>query len=153
MKFESNSPEQTGKLGIAIGKSLVKGMVVCLDGEMGGGKTALSQGILRGLGVEGYITSPTYNIVNEYEKDGIMFYHFDVYRLESVEELYDIGFEEYLEDSIVIIEWAEKFRDHINGNILDIFIEKTGEINGRIIILRGDQEILRKIKEDSQQGE
>ncbi|SHE66810.1 tRNA (adenosine(37)-N6)-threonylcarbamoyltransferase complex ATPase subunit type 1 TsaE [Alkalibacter saccharofermentans] len=146
MKYLSKSPQETLTLGLEIGNLLTEGHVVCLEGEMGGGKTALSQAMLRGLGVEGYITSPTYSIVNEYEAKGMKLYHFDIYRVESAEELYDIGFEEYLKNSIAIIEWPQIIREDLKEPVLDIVIIKTGNENERIINLKGPCPLIRELK-------
>ncbi|MBF7096599.1 tRNA (adenosine(37)-N6)-threonylcarbamoyltransferase complex ATPase subunit type 1 TsaE [Alkalibacter mobilis] len=147
------SAEETQYIGKQLGEMLKSGCIVCLDGEMGAGKTAMSQGLLRGLGVEGYITSPTYSLVNEYEtKDNnVKIFHFDVYRLESIDDLYDIGFEEYLKDSILIIEWASIIRSELNGNIIDIYLEKGDKIDERNIKISGPCDFIQKI--DSIKGE
>ena len=95
MRLVTDSPRETFELGVRIGKGLTAGAIICLSGELGAGKTALTQGIAKGLEVEDYITSPTYTIVNEYQGDFPI--SFCVYRLENEEELYEIGFDEYLE--------------------------------------------------------
>lgn len=119
---ETNSEEETYNLGIDIGKVLIKGSVICLNGDLGVGKTVFARGIIRALGITTHITSPTFMIVNEYI--GIYkVYHFDVYRVHDIDELLDIGFLEYFTDgSIVIIEWADLIEeilpiDKINVNI------------------------------------
>jgi len=147
MKYLSKSSQETFELGFEIGRLLTIGHVLCLEGEMGGGKTALSQAVLQGLGVSGYITSPTYSIVNEYEVDGKKLYHFDIYRVESAEELYDIGFDDYLKSSIVIIEWPQIIREHLKGPVIDIEIIKTGAEGERVIHLKGPCGIIQKLKE------
>jgi len=105
------SQEETTQVGRALGSILEKGDVVLLSGDLGTGKTAFTNGIASALGIEEYITSPTFTIVNEYEAN-IPLYHFDVYRIADVDEMYDIGFEEYLYgDGVVVIEWAELIKD------------------------------------------
>lgn len=105
------SQDETTQVGRALGSILDKGDVVLLSGDLGTGKTAFTNGIASALGIEEYITSPTFTIVNEYEAD-IPLYHFDVYRIADVDEMYDIGFEEYLYgDGVVVIEWAELIKD------------------------------------------
>lgn len=147
-KIKTASPEETKRLGHAIGASAKAGWIICLDGPMGAGKTAMSQGILQGLGVTGYITSPTYSIVHTYETDLGKVHHFDIYRLSSMEELWDIGFEEYLKDAVVVIEWASLVRDELTGAILDIGIELGEEPYERCIALKGEESLLSSLNLD-----
>ncbi len=101
---------QTKEFGIRFGKLLKAGDVVCLNGDLGAGKTTLTKSIGIGLGVDDYITSPSFALINEYT-GRIPLYHFDVYRLDNVEELYDLGFDEYFYGrGVSIIEWAEKIK-------------------------------------------
>lgn len=110
-EFKTFSPEETENLGYRLGEILQSSDVVCLKGDLGTGKTAFTHGIARALGVEGYITSPTFTIVNEYDAR-VPFYHFDVYRVADPEEMFEIGFEEYIDGKgIVVIEWAELIKD------------------------------------------
>jgi len=102
------SQEDTIEFGKKLGVLLKKGDIVCITGDLGTGKTVLTNGIASALGIDEYITSPTFTIVNEYEKGDISLYHFDVYRISDPEEMFEIGFEEYLYgDGIVVIEWAD----------------------------------------------
>src|SRR5699024_10277506 len=94
MKIKLKGLEETKEFGIKLGKVLKSGDIVCLNGDLGAGKTTLSKSIGLGLGVDDYITSPTFNLINEYN-GRIKMYHFDVYRLDHVDDLYDLGFEEY----------------------------------------------------------
>lgn len=131
----SVSPEQTIKTGLQLGKKLVNGDVVCLQGELGTGKTAFVKGVAKAQGINDHITSPTFTIVNEYEGDKIL-YHFDVYRLNDEQELYDIGFEEYLYgEGIVIIEWADIVRKAIPEENIWVTIRKdlAAGVNKRFI--------------------
>ena len=100
--------EETKKFGIKLGSILEGGDILCLNGDLGAGKTTLTKSIGIGLGVEDYITSPTFALINEYTGRNPV-YHFDVYRLENVEDLYDLGFDEYFySNGVSIIEWADK---------------------------------------------
>lgn len=104
------SVQETIDAGISLGRLLKKGDVVCLSGDLGTGKTAFTSGIASALGVGGYITSPTFTIVNEYRAE-VPLYHFDAYRLADPEEMLEIGFEEYIDGKgVVVIEWAERIK-------------------------------------------
>lgn len=107
MKVVTNSEFETIELGKTIGAELQKGMVIVLTGELGSGKTKLTEGILTYFGLEKEISSPTFTIVNEYNTPKFDIYHFDVYRLEDCDEFYAIGGEEYFEKGVCIIEWGE----------------------------------------------
>lgn len=139
MNLKSKSPDETYNIGLSIGKQLSPGSILCIEGEMGAGKTALSQGIIRGLGVEEkYITSPTYTLVNEYNVGKLPIYHFDIYRVGDYDELLAIGFDEYLsEDSIAIIEWADMIKEDLPANKIWITIEKTDSEDLRTLIVEG----------------
>ncbi len=142
-EFLTKSPQETFQLGERIGEKLTAGSVVCLAGEMGAGKTALTQGIVKGAGIESYVTSPTYTIINEYGGKTPI-YHLDVFRLEDGEELYEIGFDEYLYgEGIVIIEWANLIKDFLPSDYLWIDINKGADFNDRILTLnpKGNQYI------------
>jgi tRNA threonylcarbamoyladenosine biosynthesis protein TsaE len=109
----SRSPQITFLIGEVLGKTLLTGDIIALIGELGSGKTLLTQGIAKGLGVSNkyYITSPTFNLINEYPAR-LSLYHMDMYRLAGMNELEDIGFDEYLnKDGVIVIEWAEKIRE------------------------------------------
>lgn len=110
--IETHSEMETIGLGGEIAKQLAPGDVVTLYGDLGTGKTRLIKGICQGLGVHEHVASPTFTIVNEYRVDGLMIYHFDFYRVKSLPEILDLGFEEYVSgDGICLIEWAEKARE------------------------------------------
>ena len=96
MEFVTNSPEETEELGERLGRALSPGDVVAFTGDQGAGKTAFTRGIARGLGIGDRVTSPTFAIVNEYEGGRLPLFHFDMYRLTSSDELFDIGWEDYL---------------------------------------------------------
>ncbi len=124
----SNSEQETYAIGQDIGSHLTAGSIICLIGDLGVGKTVFTKGLARGLGIEESITSPTFNIVNTYELQVGSFHHFDVYRIENPEELEDIGFDEYIYGSdIVLIEWANLITDYIPPHATWIYIEKDLE--------------------------
>ena len=120
----THSPEETAHLAGTIGKIIREGTVICLDGELGVGKTLFVRALARTLGVESDVTSPTFNLMNIYEA-ACPIVHFDLYRIASEEELEDIGFFEYAEatEGIVLIEWAEKFPDAMPADHLSVRID------------------------------
>lgn len=125
--------EKTEEFGIRLGKLLNPGDIVCLNGDLGAGKTTLTKSIGLGLGVDDYITSPTFALINEYE-GRMPVYHFDVYRLENVEELYDLGFDEYFYGrGVSIIEWADKIEKLIPKERIVLDIKKGIDIDERRI--------------------
>ena len=119
-------------------KTLSKDSVIVLSGDLGSGKTKFTQGILEFFGLENEISSPTFTIVNEYQKNDIMIFHFDVYRLEDSTEFYEIGGEEYFEKGICIIEWGEIIKPILPPNTIWIDFKKdNNDENIRIINIRG----------------
>lgn len=110
IKIESFSPKNTERIAELLSKELSYGSIISLNGDLGAGKSVFSRGLIRGLGIDHNISSPTFNIVNEYMTPNNKIYHIDAYRLNDVEETFDIGLDEYLYDKkgICIIEWAEK---------------------------------------------
>lgn len=135
MEYRAYSIEDTKKIASSFAQDLGRGDVLCLYGDLGVGKTVFAQGIAEGLHIQDYITSPTFTIVNVH--DGIIpFYHFDVYRISDIDEMYEIGFEEYLNgESICLIEWSEKIEDILPEKRYDIKISKddTENENFRLI--------------------
>lgn len=137
MEIKLKGLEETKEFGIKLGRLLKSGDIVCLNGNLGAGKTTLSKSIGLGLGVEDYITSPTFNLINEY-KGRLTMYHFDVYRLDNVDDLYDLGFDEYFYgDGVCIIEWADKIEDIIPKERIVLDIENGDDIDERIIKVLG----------------
>lgn len=133
MEIILNGLKETSEFGIKLGSLLKSGDVVCLNGELGAGKTTLTKSIGLGLGVDDYITSPTFSLINEYE-GRVPVYHFDVYRLENVEELYDLGFDEYFYGKgISIIEWANRIEKFLPDERIVLNIENTQYIDQRRI--------------------
>ena len=138
MEFLTNSPEETEKVGAALGKILTPGTVLAYRGDLGAGKTAFTRGLARGLGYAEPVTSPTYTIVNEYLGGRLPLFHFDMYRLASSDDLWDIGWEDYLErGGIAAVEWSENIEDALEDAIV-ITIHKTGETSRRIVIEGGE---------------
>ncbi|MBE6071277.1 MAG: tRNA (adenosine(37)-N6)-threonylcarbamoyltransferase complex ATPase subunit type 1 TsaE [Clostridium butyricum] len=125
MIFEINNIDDTTNLGINLGKLLNSGDVVCLTGDLGTGKTHITKGIAQGLGINDTITSPTFTIVNEYDSGRLKLNHFDVYRVNDPDEIYAIGFDDYIfSDAVSIIEWANYIEEILPQDILHILIEK-----------------------------
>ena len=138
MEFITNSPEETEKIGAAVGRIIPAGTVLAYRGDLGAGKTAFTRGLARGLGFTEAVTSPTYTIVNEYTSGRLPLFHFDMYRLRSSEDLFDIGWEDYLErGGVCAVEWSENVADALDGAIW-ITIEKTGDDSRKITIEGGD---------------
>ena len=139
MEFLTYSPEQTEKVGAALGKILPAGTVLAYRGDLGAGKTAFTRGLARGLGYAEPGTSPTYTIVNEYLGGRLPLFHFDMYRLGSSDDLWDIGWEDYLErGGICAVEWSENVDDAME-NAVYVTIYKTGEESRRIVIEGGEE--------------
>ena len=123
-KFTSHSSDETMEFASKLASKLHIGDVVVLSGELGAGKTKFTEGFLKYFGLDKEISSPTFNIVNEYTKDDINIYHFDVYRLEDVDEFYAIGGEEYFSSGICIIEWGELIEEALPNDYIKISFEK-----------------------------
>lgn len=133
MEFLVNSVDKTLELGEKIGSLAKSGDIFCLTGDLGTGKTHITKGIAKGLGVKEHITSPTFNIVNEYHSGRHTLYHFDVYRVNDPDEIYAIGFDEYIfSDGISIIEWANYIEELIPDNYVHINITKMPELGENI---------------------
>lgn len=138
MEYITNSPEETEAVGQALGVALKPGTVLAYEGDLGAGKTAFTRGIARGLGAQDRVTSPTYTIVNEYLSGRVPLFHFDMYRLTSSDDLWDIGWEDYLQrGGVCAVEWSENVADAMESAIR-VRIEKTGEQTRRITIEGGD---------------
>ena len=137
MEFITHSPEETEKIGEALAKSLQPGTILAYRGDLGAGKTAFTRGLARGLGCKETVTSPTYTIVNEYLGGRLPLFHFDMYRLASSDDLWDIGWEDYLErEGVCAVEWSENVQDAME-NAVTVTIEKLGETTRRITIEGG----------------
>ncbi|KEH98537.1 tRNA (adenosine(37)-N6)-threonylcarbamoyltransferase complex ATPase subunit type 1 TsaE [Clostridium massiliodielmoense] len=128
MQFVVNNVDSTVNIGYQIGALANSGDIICLIGDLGTGKTHITKGIAKGLGIDEHITSPTFNIVNEYEGN-LKLYHFDVYRVNDPDEIEAIGFDEYIfGDGVSIIEWANYIEELIPEEYLNITIEKMPEL-------------------------
>ena len=136
MTFYTNSPAETEAVGVALGQVLQPGAVIAYRGDLGAGKTAFTRGLARGLGCGEQVTSPTYTIVNEYLTGRMPLFHFDMYRLKSADDLWDIGWDDYLERGrVCAVEWSENVEDAMEDAIY-VTIEKTG-IDSRRITIEG----------------
>ena len=137
MEFITNSPSETEAVGQALAERLTPGTILAYRGDLGAGKTAFTRGLARGLGAADMVTSPTYTIVNEYLSGRMPLFHFDMYRLGSAEELFDIGWEDYLErGGVCAVEWSENVAEALEDPIV-VCIEKLGEDTRRITITGG----------------
>jgi len=130
MIYTSSNYEETQKIAQEFAQTLNPGDVITLDGDLGAGKTAFTGGLARGLGISDIVTSPTFTIVNEYRNGSIPLFHFDVYRLESMDDLYDIGWDDYVyQKGVYIIEWADIIRDELEKPYYEIRITKRPDIS------------------------
>ena len=139
MEFITKSPEQTERVGEALGKRLSAGAVIAYRGDLGAGKTAFTRGLARGLGITESVTSPTYTIVNEYLGGRLPLFHFDMYRLGGEDELFDIGWEDYLErGGVCAVEWSENVPEAME-NAISVTIFRLDEDTRKIVIEGGEQ--------------
>ena len=137
MEYCSNSVAETEALGEELARRLEPGAVVAFSGDLGAGKTAFVRGMARGLGIGERVTSPTFTIVNEYEGGRLPMFHFDMYRLGSADELYDIGWEDYLvRGGVCAVEWSENIREALEEGCILVDIRR-GENDGQRIIRIG----------------
>lgn len=137
IKYISHNEEETKKIANSLAKLLQKGDIIILSGDLGAGKTKFTEGILSFFGLEDEISSPTFNIVNEYKTNNINLYHFDIYRLEDIDEFYEIGGEEYFEKGICIIEWGELLNPILPKDYILIKIEPVqNNINSRLFTIQ-----------------
>ena len=147
MKITVNRLQDTEKVGKIMSRHLEKGTVLCLDGDLGVGKTAITQFIAKEFGVKEYITSPTFNIIKEYE-GRLPFYHMDVYRIESEDDMYDLGYDEYIySEGVTVIEWSEKIEGILPENRININITRIDD-NRRTMIIEGKGTVYEKITEE-----
>lgn len=128
MIIETNSREETFELGKSLGEQAKQGEIYCLSGDLGTGKTVFTQGFARGLGITEPVSSPTFTIVSEYEEGRLPLYHFDVYRIEDIEEMEEIGYEDcFYGEGVCLIEWAELIKELLPETYVSITIEKNPE--------------------------
>ena len=138
MEYITHSPAETEAIGAALGAKLNPGAVIAYRGDLGAGKTAFTRGLARGLGYREPVTSPTYTIVNEYLGGRLPLFHFDMYRLRSSDDLWGIGWDDYLDRSgVCAVEWSENVQDAMEDAI-SVTIEKVGEDSRRITIEGGE---------------
>ena len=138
MEVITNSALETEQVGEKLGKCLQPGTILAYEGDLGAGKTAFTRGLARGLGCTEQVTSPTYTIVNEYLSGRLPIFHFDMYRLSSADDLWDIGWEDYLDrGGVCAVEWSENVPDAMEGAIT-VRIQKLGEDSRKITITGGD---------------
>ena len=138
MVFSSNSEAETEELGNRLAQVLVPGSVVAFTGDLGAGKTAFVRGLARGLGITQRVTSPTYTIANEYEGGRLPLFHFDLYRLSGEDELYEIGWEDYLaRGGVCALEWSERAPGLFGEDCIRVDIRTGPKENQREITVEG----------------
>ena len=143
MIIETNSAKETFELGKRLGEKAVAGQIYTLNGDLGTGKTVFTQGVAVGLGIKEPVNSPTFTIVQVYEEGRLPFYHFDVYRIGDIEEMEEIGYDDYFfGEGICLIEWAQLIEEILPENIISVTIEKdlTQGFDYRKITIEGLQE-------------
>ena len=139
LEYVTNSPEETENVGAALAGRLPAGSVVAFTGDLGAGKTAFVRGMARGLGITGRVTSPTFTIVNEYEGGRLPLFHFDMYRLGSADELFDIGWEDYLgRGGVCAVEWSERVGEALEPGCIRVDIHRGDGDGQRIITITGE---------------
>ncbi|MFA7673376.1 MAG: tRNA (adenosine(37)-N6)-threonylcarbamoyltransferase complex ATPase subunit type 1 TsaE [Clostridia bacterium] len=143
----TENEERTIRLG-KIMAAVFMNCVISVTGDLGAGKTHLAKGIALGMGITRHITSPTFNILNIYEKDGIVFNHMDAYRLTGPDMAYDTGIEDILEpNGITLIEWAEKIADVLPDDRVNIYIEKTDDEDKRMMFITAESTKIERMAE------
>ena len=139
-RYVSNSEGETEDLGLRLGRRLGPGAVVAYTGDLGAGKTAFTRGLARGLDISERVTSPTFTIVNEYLGGRLPLFHFDMYRLSSADELFDIGWEDYLaRGGVCAVEWSENVADALEPDAIRVDIRRGAGENDRIITVTGGE--------------
>ena len=139
MIYYTNSDKETEAVGEQFGRTVKDGTVVAMYGDLGAGKTAFVRGMARGMGITERVSSPTFTIVNEYLGDRELI-HFDMYRLQSADELFDIGWEDYIaRGAVCAVEWSENVKDAFFGDEIEVIIDKLGD-NQRQITIKGAKE-------------
>lgn len=149
LKITLDGLKETEKFGMKLGSILKGGEVICLIGDLGAGKTNLTKSIAKGLGVKDYVTSPTFTLINEYKGANFPLYHFDVYRLEGVEDILDLGFEEYFySKGVTIVEWGNKIEKALPEDVLTIEMKMGSHIYERVLNLSSSGELSNRIIEE-----
>ena len=138
MQITTHSADETQALGKKLAESLRPGDVIAYFGDLGAGKTAFTRGIAEGLGVSEQVTSPTYTIVNEYLSGRLPLFHFDMYRLSSADDLFDIGWVDYLDrGGVCAVEWSENVAEAMETGTIRVSIRREGDENSRVIGIEG----------------
>ena len=138
MEHYSSSVQETEALGRALVQHLTPGTVVAFTGDLGAGKTAFVRGMAQGLGIAQRVTSPTFTIVNEYEGGRLPLFHFDMYRLGSADDLFDIGWEDFLRrGGVCAVEWSETVQEALDADTIYVDIRRGAEDNQRVLTIRG----------------
>ena len=138
MEFVTECEQETEALGERLAGRLEPGAVVAFTGDLGAGKTAFPRGLARGLGISGRVTSPTFTVVNEYEGGRLPLFHFDMYRLGSSDELFGIGWEDYLaRGGVCAVEWSENVSDALEEGTIFVEIRRGASERQRIVTVRG----------------
>ena len=145
MEYQSNSVQETEELGRKLAQYLKAGDVIAYTGDLGAGKTAFTRGVAKGLGIAERITSPTFTIVDEHEGGRLPLFHFDLYRLYSAEELFDIGWEDYLQrGGVCAVEWSERMEDMLEEEPIWVEIRQGDREEQRLITIRNVPELEEK---------
>lgn len=145
MEYQSNSVQETEELGRKLAQYLKAGDVIAYTGDLGAGKTAFTRGVAQGLGIADRITSPTFTIVDEHEGGRLPLFHFDLYRLYSAEELFDIGWEDYLQrGGVCAVEWSERMEDMLEEEPIWVEIRQGDREEQRLITIRNVPELEEK---------
>ena len=138
MEHYSSSVQETEALGRALAQHLTPGTVVAFTGDLGAGKTAFVRGMAQGLGIAQRVSSPTFTIVNEYEGGRLPLFHFDMYRLGSADDLFDIGWEDFLRrGGVCAVEWSETVQEALDADTIYVDIRRGAEDNQRVLTIRG----------------
>ena len=144
MIIETKNAKETFQLGEKIGEKALPGQIYTLNGDLGVGKTVFTQGVASGLGIREPVNSPTFTILQEYEGGRLPFYHFDVYRIGDIEEMEEIGYDDYFfGEGICLIEWAQLIKEILPENVISVTIEKNPakDFDSRKITIEGLEEI------------
>ena len=137
-RFITNTPEETEALGARLARALEPGAVVAFTGDLGAGKTAFVRGLARGLGIRDRVTSPTFTVVNEYEGGRLPLFHFDLYRLGCADELFDIGWEDYLaRGGVCAVEWSERMEELLEPGTIRVDLRRGEDESRRVITVEG----------------
>ena len=137
-RFITNGPEETEALGARLARALEPGAVVAFTGDLGAGKTAFVRGLARGLGIRDRVTSPTFTVVNEYEGGRLPLFHFDLYRLGCADELFDIGWEDYLaRGGVCAVEWSERMEELLEPGTIRVDLRRGEDESRRVITVEG----------------